>query len=776
MTAPQTPVEVRRQLLRGGFIPLPLHGKAPVIEAWQKHHDTTEHEIEFWSRTHPAAQNTGILTRLTPTLDIDILDPEAAEAVEDLVRGRLEERGRILVRFGKPPKRAIPFRTLAPFPKIVANFAVPDGASGEKLEMLCDGQQVVVDGIHPDTHQPYTWVDRAPGEIKHDDLPLIDAEGAQTLVDHAARLLVEKFGYRRKTPKPQGNGAGGGEGQADWGIAPDVLMDHDKCTALAMRLVKSGMGEGAAVNFLRAQVAGLTNVDEERRARRLKEIPGMVSSAQAKRLEPPPPDEPPPEAPPPGGPPPETRPPPNQSRVSLDDFWAYMLQHNYIFAPTGELWPGASVNSRIPPICVGTDSKGKPIMIPASAWLDRTKPVEQMTWAPGEPMLIHDQLITGGGWIDRPSATVFNLYRGPTLTLGDAAEAGPWYDHVCRVYLNDARHIICYLAHRVQRPQEKINHALVLGGPQGIGKDTLIEPIKRAVGPWNVSEVSPPQLLGRFNGFLKSVILRVSEARDLGEVNRYQFYDHLKAIIAAPPDLLRIDEKHLREYSIPNCVGVVITTNHKTDGIFLPADDRRHYVAWSELTKDDFAADYWTKLWRWYEDGGFGHVAANLASLDLSGFDPKAPPPKTQAFWDIVDANRAPEDAELADVIDALALKDEDGKPVPGSPVAFTLAAVLAKAEALTPSTKTKDGQPVPGAFAHWLGDRRNRRQIPHRFEQSGYTPVRNDAAKDGLWKVGDARQVIYALASLSLHDRLAAAKLVHDSDAPVLELYRASR
>jgi hypothetical protein len=43
----------------------------------------------------------------------------------------------------------------------------------------------------------------------------------------------------------------------------------------------------------------------------------------------------------------------------------------------------------------------------------------------------------------------------------------------------------------VQRPQEKINHALVLGGAQGIGKDTLLEPVKRAVGPWNFEGVSP---------------------------------------------------------------------------------------------------------------------------------------------------------------------------------------------------------------------------------------------------------------------------------------------
>ena len=41
-----------------------------------------------------------------------------------------------------------------------------------------------------------------------------------------------------------------------------------------------------------------------------------------------------------------------------------------------------------------------------------------------------------------------------------------------------------------------------------------------------------------------------------------------------------------------------------------------------------------------------GPMKSYLAELDISGFDPKAPPPKTPAFWDIVDAGRAPEDAE----------------------------------------------------------------------------------------------------------------------------------
>jgi hypothetical protein len=431
--------------------------------------------------------------------------------------------------------------------------------------------------------------------------------------------------------------------------------------------------------------------------------------------------------------------------VSLADFSAYMPMHSYIFMPSREMWPAASVNARIFPVPL-FDKAGNPSLnkdgaqktISASVWLDRHKPVEQMTWAPGEPMLIRNRLISDGRWIDRKSTTCFNLYRPPAVEPGNAAEAGPWLAHADSVFSDQANHVIKWLAHRVQRPQEKINHALVLGGNQGIGKDTLLEPVKHAIGPWNFAEVSPQQMLGRFNGFLKSVILRVSEARDLGDVDRFQFYDHMKAYTAAPPDVLRVDEKHLREHSVFNCCGVIITSNHKADGIYLPPDDRRHFVAWSDLAKEEFAPEYWNGLWEWYARGGFGHVAAYLAKLDLSAFDPKAPPPKTPAFWDIVDANRAPEDAELADVLDEM-----------GNPEATTLIRITDAAA---------------GEIQAWLRDRKNRRAIPHRLEKCGFVPVRNGDAKDGFWKIRGARQVVYGKSAISISDRFRAArKLTED-------------
>lgn len=447
--------------------------------------------------------------------------------------------------------------------------------------------------------------------------------------------------------------------------------------------------------------------------------------------------------------------------ITRDHFFAYMVMHNYIFAPTGELWPGSSVNARLGPIPI-FDSRGQPVMekvkakkegeeereaqktIPANVWLDTHRPVDQLTWFPGRPQVIRNQLILDGGWVEQRGASVFNLYRAPTLIPGDPTKAGRWLELVRKLYPDDADHIVNYLAHRVQFPGDKLNHSLFLGGAPGIGKDTLLEAVKRAVGAWNFKEVSPSDMMDTFSPHLKAVVIRISEARDLGEFDRFKFYDRTKVVMAAPPDVLRVNEKNVKQYYVPNVCAVIITSNRLTDGIYLPADDRRHYVAWSEVAKEEFGDDHWNRFWYWYNfEGGDRDVAAYLAKLDLSKFDPKAPPPKTPAFWQIVDANRAPEESELSDVIDSL-----------GSPRALTLDSIRTKAA----------GKPI----GDWLGDRKNGRLIPHRLEKVGYVQVRNEAAKDGYWRVDGERRAVYARQELPLRQRFEAAGELARKGSPV--------
>jgi hypothetical protein len=351
-------------------------------------------------------------------------------------------------------------------------------------------------------------------------------------------------------------------------------------------------------------------------------------------------------------------------------------------------------------------------------------------------MIIPGRLISEGGWIERKGVSCFNLYRPPTIALGDASKAKRWVDLVHKVYPTDADHIIKWFAHRRQRPGEKINHGLVLGSQQqGIGKDTILEGVKRAIGPWNFKEVLPTEMFEPFNPFVRCVILRVNEAKDMGEVSRFEFYEHTKSYLAAPPDVLPCNEKHIKQHYVLNCMGVVITTNHLTDGIYLPAEDRRHYVAWSDITKESFESNFWNEMYKWYNDGGDRHVAAYLTELDISSFDPKAPPPKTQAFWSIVNANRTGEEAELQDILDDL-----------GNPAVVTIAQIKAKTS-------------WEGGFGVWLGERRNRKAIAHRLETCGYRAVNNPTATDGLWRIGERRQVVYAKVELPFRDQVKAAE-----------------
>jgi hypothetical protein len=273
----------RHQLRANGYMPLPLFGKAPPLKEWQKLTVISRDMITLWGKVWPDAVNTGCLTRLMPALDIDILNEEAARAIEELTRERFEERGWFLVRIGQPPKRAIIFRTIAPFRKITANLTARNGGE-EKLEFLCDGQQLVVDGIHPDTRQRYRWHGGEPWRIRRDELPYISEAEAQKLINDAATLLNTAFGYTRTLAAPKSNGISPGNGgEALWKFHLDNIRAgrglHDSITQLAAALIKSGMQRGAAVHLLAALLELSEASHDERWDARYRYIPRAIDSA-----------------------------------------------------------------------------------------------------------------------------------------------------------------------------------------------------------------------------------------------------------------------------------------------------------------------------------------------------------------------------------------------------------------------------------------------------------------------------------------------------------------
>jgi hypothetical protein len=413
------------------------------------------------------------------------------------------------------------------------------------------------------------------------------------------------------------------------------------------------------------------------------------------------------------------------SGTTLDDLCSYAPSRMCIYLPCKTMWPNASVDDRIDPRPLldasgnpVKNTKGKVVMISASVWLAQNRSVEALTWDPGKPEFIRDYVVVDGGYIEKPGATTLNFYRPPpNIQLGDAAQAGRWVDHWKLLYPDDADHIIAWLACRVQRPGEKINHALVLGGAPKIGKDTLLEAVVQTVGEWNFQNIKLNHLVGRNNGFLKSLIVRLSEARDVGEgaADLYRLNDHVKDMLATPPSTLLINQKYINEYYVLNRVGMIVTSNHR-DALKLPANDRRHYVAFSERRGEEFPTEFWDSFWTWYENGGFAHVAALLYQHDLSNFNPKAEPRKTDAFDYMVGASRGVAYGELADAIDEL-----------GNPPALTINELMAVAPSLE-SLRNPD----------------RRKGTSHRLAECGYVAIGNPTAKDSLWRIKGQRQTIY--------------------------------
>src|SRR6516162_1000322 len=407
--------------LKLGYEPIPILSgrKRPAMNGWQDVPITIppdEDVITPWADMYPGALSTGIRTCYTPGFDIDIRDQHVADQVERALLNMIPQQGTILKRIGLPPKRLIPFRCETPFKKIITTFKSPDGVV-HKVEVLADGQQFVAEGIHETTHQPYRWADNVNLlSVAHEHLPVVDEPLARRFVTEASEIM-RRAGWIEIGAKANGNG-GNGAANRPLRARPSASSIYgrsalkDECAALAAMPKDSGRNNAlnrAAFNLFQLVAGGSLDENEVReRLFAAAEANGLVdedgaapvlatieSGAKAGSAQP--------------------RQAPEHGNhhdhsgnhgdgVALDDFFAYMPTHSYIFVPTRQMWATSSVNSRImPQMLIGNDGSpilhdnGEPKMISASAWLDRNRPVEQMTWAPGLPMIIEGQIISEGG-------------------------------------------------------------------------------------------------------------------------------------------------------------------------------------------------------------------------------------------------------------------------------------------------------------------------------------------------------------------------------------------
>src|SRR5262245_58954867 len=113
----------RLKLHAAGFSPVPTEGKAPKSSKWTEICRTADATvIRRYTKELPSPTNTGVLTETVPTLDADLLNPDAAWAVEQLVRDKFGDSGTVTARIGRAPKRAFLFQSAQPYSKLVVNL------------------------------------------------------------------------------------------------------------------------------------------------------------------------------------------------------------------------------------------------------------------------------------------------------------------------------------------------------------------------------------------------------------------------------------------------------------------------------------------------------------------------------------------------------------------------------------------------------------------------------------------------------------------------------
>lgn len=261
-----------------------------------------------------------------------------------------------------------------------------------------------------------------------------------------------------------------------------------------------------------------------------------------------------------------------------------------------------------------------------------------LTFRPGAGRIVEEDLPDLQG-------PCFNVWRAPPLRrpLPDKATArdiAPFLELAAHVVPLEAEreHILNWMAFTAQFPGQKIHHAIVLGSRiEGIGKDTLLEPLRRAVGRAYTREIGPQHLAAPFNAWLMGAKLVV--VQEMHNFERKETMNRLKPLVAAPPDALPVNMKHRQEFFVPNIVSTVFFTN-EDDAMALSKGDRRYFVTWND--GEPLPQERYDAIWAWLEAGGSEKVIRWMLSRDLRGFDAKGRAPMTEAKAEMRRMSRTP--------------------------------------------------------------------------------------------------------------------------------------
>jgi hypothetical protein len=224
---------------------------------------------------------------------------------------------------------------------------------------------------------------------------------------------------------------------------------------------------------------------------------------------------------------------------------------------------------------------------------------------------------------------VYNNWQddGVSPTSGDVTL---WLEHL-RWMMPDEferNHLLDLMAWQIQNPADKPGYALVLGGRPRTGKEAIIDPLRAAFGPRNVTEEAGTKLLEvHKDAFFESKLVIFNEVK-IPEDDQERVENDLKQFASRLPERITLRRFGRAPVTIANVAMMVLTTNARRPLTFYDSPER--YFCVQTDPKKPREASYYTKLYDWMTlEGGVGHVVGWLSARDVSHFNPCANAPET---------------------------------------------------------------------------------------------------------------------------------------------------
>jgi len=255
--------------------------------------------------------------------------------------------------------------------------------------------------------------------------------------------------------------------------------------------------------------------------------------------------------------------------------------------------------------------------------------------------------------VRRGGAVLWNIWFKPDVEIPDKAtddDIQLWLEHLGYLYPDsqEQAHILDWMAHTLQHPEIKINHALLIAGTMRVGKDLLLNPLRYGLGEANVSEPPAGELKESFTDYLHhSKLVIFQEIQTFEGLN---LENKLKPMLSAPPNMLRVRLFGRGFYETPNIVQVIFMSNYR-DALHISEGDGRYFTVWAD--SKPLSADYYKTLGNWLDGAGCGAVVRWLLSRDIHGFNPYARAPSSSFKVEMVANSKSPLKHLLQDMIDA---------------------------------------------------------------------------------------------------------------------------